>query len=431
MYHPPLHRKLLPWFYGALFLVVAPALIFYTSGYRYNLKKAAIEKYGTLITDSVPGGAQVTIDSVHSGNTTPYAFQEMSPGWHEVRFEKTAYLPWEKNLEIKPERVTFADHVHLWLAQPVVQFVTTGTIQNLSSNPEQDTLAYLQTAEDASTHLVLMQSKGRVSLDAKLPTTTIPVKTITWQADSRAVSLESASGTETLVRFVGKNISTATTAQGFWNGPDFLSFTGSRVFDWNSSNGIQTSDSMATSAREKVGDFTLQKATTSTQFLYDKLFSTRAFSLPAGNWSFNRIDGNTLLLRDGEHWLGVNPRQDQPFLGTAEGDSPRWLNSSNGVPRALFVRDNELWLWQIGVDPELIVRESAPIREVAWHASGDAIFLANDTSIDVLELDSRDGRIRHTLATFDHITDMDVIGKTLYVSGTKNTQTGLWSITVE
>lgn len=431
MYHPPLHRKLLPWLYGAIFLVVAPALIFYTAGYRYNIKKATIEKYGTLIVDSTPSGATVFVDGEEQ-DTTPSALQAMAPGWHRVRFEKTNYLPWEKYLEIRPERVTFADQVHLWQTNPVTHFLFAGSIQSMASNPEQDTLAATYTASDASPHLLLVQSKGRISLDTALPTSDANKHTIQWQADSRALSLESNTDKTTLIRFVGKGISTtSTSSEGFWMDNDFISFANGAASRWNSRNGTFANEEMTSSVREKVGDFSLQKASTSTQLLFDRTFSSRAFSLPAGQWNLENISSNSLLLRDGIRWLGVNPRQEQPFLGLVEGDIPRWHLTTDDQMEALFLHNNELWLWNIGNPPELLVRDSEPIREAVWHASGDAVFLATANHVDVLDLDNRGGRIRHTLATFDQIQDIDIIGKLLYVAGTKDGQTGLWSVTVE
>ncbi len=430
MYTPPLHRKLLPWLYAAVFLVIAPAVIFYTSGYRYNLKKAAIEKYGTLITDSTPSGASVFIDDQNINDTTPATFQEMTPGLHRVRLEKARYLPWQKTLEIRPERATFADRVHLWRSEPDVQFLFAGDIRALTSNPEYDTLAALQ-GEGSSTHLLLVQARGRISLDAPLNASSADDAQIEWQPDSRAVSVESAGSRAILARFVARGVSTTTTTAGFWQDNEFVSFASSTTHLWNSRNGLSSREALGTDVREKIGDFTLQQTTTTNQLLFDRTFSSKAFSLPSGEWRFENILANTILLRDGIRWLGVNPRQEQPFLGFVEGDRPRWLTTDEDSQRALFIHNNELWLWEIGKQPQLLVRESTPIREAVWHASGDAVFLASDTKVDVLDLDTRDGQIRHTLASFDNVKDVDILGKILYVAGTKNGQTGLWSVTVE
>lgn len=432
MYTPPLHRKLLPWLYGALFLVIAPALIFYTSGYRYNLKKAAIEKYGTLITDSTPTGASVLIDDQDAGDTTPATFQEMTAGLHRVRIQKDRYRPWEKTLEIRQERATFADHVHLWRTNPDVQLVFAGDIRTMASNPDQDTLALLNIDNSSSTHLILVQAKGRVSLDAPVRVHQPSDAQIEWQIDSRAISIEQPNAPTTLARFVARGVNTTSTAgDGFWQDNAFISFAPREARTWNSRNGLMTIDPLPTDVRERIDDFSLQNTTTTSQLLFDRTFSSKAFSLPEGAWSFERTSTDALLLRDGRRWLSLNPRQEQPFLGSVEGDRPRWLTLDGERTQALFIHDNELWLWKTGDQPQLLVRESTPIREAVWHASGDAVFIASDTSIDVLDLDVRDGQIRHTLATFDRVHDVDMLGKVLYVAGDKDGKNGLWSVTIE
>lgn len=432
MYTPPLHRKLLPWLYAAIFLIIAPALIFYTSGYRYNLKKAAIEKYGTLITDSTPAGASVLIDDQDAGDTTPATFQEMTPGLHRVRIQKDRYLPWEKTLEIRQERATFADHVHLWRAEPDTQFLFAGDIRSMASNPDQDTLALLNVEAGSSTHLMLVQAKGRVSLDAPVRVDEPSQADIEWQADSRAIAIEEPDASTTLARFVARGVSTTSTVGGgFWQENAFVSFAPRELRSWNSRNGTMTVEPLPADVRERISDFSLQNTTTTSQLLFDRTFSSKAFSLPAGAWSFERTSTEALLLRDGDRWLSLNPRQDQPFLGSLEGDRPRWITLDDGRTQALFIHNNELWLWQTGDQPQLLVRESTPIREAVWHASGDAVFIASDTGIDVLDLDVRDGQIRHTLATFDRVNDVDMLGKVLYVAGSKNGQNGLWSVTIE
>ncbi len=114
MYHPPFHRRILPWLYIAIFLGTAPLLIFYTAGYRYNPKKHQIERSGTLIIDTIPKGARVSLDGRDSQEVSPITFQNIPPGWHEDRHTKNGYFPWQSILDIRAEQVTFANNLWLW-----------------------------------------------------------------------------------------------------------------------------------------------------------------------------------------------------------------------------------------------------------------------------------------------------------------------------
>lgn len=434
MYSPPLHRRLLPWVYIVTFFIVAPIVIFYTSGYRYNLKKATIEKRGTLLTDSIPPGVDIWIDGQATNNQTPAVFQELTPGFHQIRFQKDGYTPWEKTLEIKPERVTFANEVRLWLAQPITQMIATGTFATLSTNPDRDTIATLEMSSSThETHIVLLQAKGRETINALLPLDVATTSLAHWQADSRAVSFDTSSSHDTLVRFVGTAIAaTSTPSDGFWSRNDFFAPKPSSMWRWNSRNGITTEEAITTTTREKLGDYSLQLAASgTTQLLFDRTFQQRAFSLPDGLWHFADQLENALILRSGNRWLGVDPRQAKPFLGTIQGDEPRWFSRDAQNPRALFLNNNELWLWTIGQNPVLLLRQSEPLRATAWSADGTAVIFADDHTVSILDLDERGGRLQYPIGSLEHINGVDILGKAVLVSGVKDGISGIWGITIE
>src|SRR5689334_14530175 len=120
MFKTPFHRRIIPWLYVFIFLGLAPILIFYTAGYRYNPKKNALEKNGSLIIDSIPAGAQVYLDGQATGDTTPVTIQNVTPGLHAIRVERPGDIAWQKNLEVHAEQVTFANKIWLWhLTEPM------------------------------------------------------------------------------------------------------------------------------------------------------------------------------------------------------------------------------------------------------------------------------------------------------------------------
>ena len=114
MYAPPFHRRILPWIFAIVFIASAPVLVFYTAGYRYNPLKEKIERNGTMIFDSKPSGATILLNGTATGKTTPVTVQDVVPGRYVIRYEKDGYWPWEKQLDVLPELVTFANDVRLW-----------------------------------------------------------------------------------------------------------------------------------------------------------------------------------------------------------------------------------------------------------------------------------------------------------------------------
>ncbi|MFA6503848.1 MAG: PEGA domain-containing protein, partial [Patescibacteria group bacterium] len=114
MVKTPFHRKILPWMFIIIFLMMAPAVIFYTSGYRWNAKKHAIERNGTLIIDTFTQGASIKLNGQQMPETTSVTLQNMSPGSYDIKLDLQDYHPWSKTLWIDPERVTFASGIVLW-----------------------------------------------------------------------------------------------------------------------------------------------------------------------------------------------------------------------------------------------------------------------------------------------------------------------------
>lgn len=102
-------------FFFLLFLVIAPMLIFYSLGYRYNWVTKNIEKNGALYIKSYPRGAEIYIDQKKIKPKTPTQVVEISSGKYLVEVKKDKYVPWIKNLEIYSGVTTFAEDISLFL----------------------------------------------------------------------------------------------------------------------------------------------------------------------------------------------------------------------------------------------------------------------------------------------------------------------------
>ncbi|KKP90713.1 MAG: PEGA domain protein [Parcubacteria group bacterium GW2011_GWA2_36_10] len=98
-----------------LFFIIAPILVFYGLGYRYNFAKKIIEKNGAVFVKSYPSKATITIDQKIDKEKTPIQITEIKPGLHQITLSKDGYLPWTKNLAVKAGEATFIEDVALFL----------------------------------------------------------------------------------------------------------------------------------------------------------------------------------------------------------------------------------------------------------------------------------------------------------------------------
>lgn len=430
-YQAPLHRRLLPWLFFIIFLLVAPILIFYTAGYRYNFKKNKLERNGTLLISSVPRGASVFLDGQVLHGSTPVTFQNVSPGWHTLRLEKPSYRAWEKSVEVRSEQVTFAEDIQLWKnTEP--SLVLAGNFPILSANPSGETLALLrQTTSSRSMDFWSPTLTRPISHSIPLPPSWTPP--LRWREDGQALligglSLQHESWWIPVTqRATAPQALPAATYQ--WSGNDLIGSNGLVNIRLNTATQSLTRTPLQPPMIASNDRFDLKTNTSSHDLiLTDRGFFTRTIDLPKGAWNFAEQKGSYVLLHAEPAWLALNTRLIDPLFGKLEGDTPRWLP---GTPlTALLLNDQrEVWLWKIVNEPVLLWRQSEPIQEVEWQQTGKNVFIADQHHVFALSLDN--DRLATSLVDFDQISDIAVLNKALFISGIKEGKTGLWKLEVE
>lgn len=434
MYKPPFHRQILPWLYVITFLAVAPVLIFYTAGYRYNSKKGQIERNGTLIVDTFPTGAHVWIDGADTGEKTPITFQNIVPGWHHVRIFRDGRYVWQKTLEIRSEQVTFANQIWLW-QQTEPTLVLSAPVRAISTDPLRSHAALLE-QRASSTELLIWAPGSPPTLKKTVPN--VPAETpisLRWNDDGSAILIgglhasDAAWSTE-----AGADVPVDQLPSGFyhWSGNQLIGIHENTLYEQDLKRHAFTRQVLDPNVLSVDNGLSVRLSTSTNQVvLEDHSFLSRIFALPNGHWQIGDVHKPQVLLTDGARWLDINLNQSNPFANQIDGDFPRWLPNA-AVPRALFVNlQKEVWSWTQGDRPILLWRQSDPVVQAVWHRSGSTVFIATPTQIVAQDLDDRNGRVVTPLATFDHIYDAAIIGRVLYVAATRGGQEGVWQLVIE
>lgn len=416
VYEPPFHRRIAPWVFVVIFLVTAPILIFYTSGYRFNPNKISIERNGTLIVDSSPRFATVFLNGTNVNDSTPTTLQNLSPGPYNIRVTRNGYLPWEKTLEIRPEQVTFANAVHLWF-DSTATLVRQGEFSRITASDDGDTLAAV---DASSTELLFLTTDNRVLSRVRIPEDrAILDQPIRWNQNGTSLVMGGNQPEDpawwTAPDALSRESGVLPQGQYFWNGNELTGYDGERQYTLNPRLRTLASERLPATRLGTLDGLTLE-INTSTGFLNLRSRSIlhQLFQLPRGDWQFADQQDAYTLLKDGNRWLAVRIRVDGNTAEEVIGDWPRWLPSSE-EPTALFLNQNEIWMWELGNTPTLIARQSEPFVQVAWHPDGQTIFVASRSEVHALELDDRGGRQKTTLATFDRIYDMAYADGSIFV----------------
>lgn len=426
---PSFHRRILPWIYIVTFLAVAPAVVFYTAGYRWNVKKGKVERFSTVIIDATPAGAQISIDGSTTTYVTPSTIQTMTPGEHRFAVSLPGYRSWEKKLNMESERVTFANTIWLWkIADPSLR--SDEPVSRISVSPDGTSVIRFLSATPTRALLSDALGAGEFPVDFQKPI--VQPAHCFWSSDSRYLLVESAATSWLVDVRKGQKPLEITKGTYRWSGSAVLIGTdGSRMTTISLPQTSITRLPLATSTVDILGGDEIRKTNgSSDRILVTRSRKDRGLVLPAGNWNFWTSVGSIYLLRDTNSWLSLDALADQPEYHAAFGDLPRAIPNNGSTP-VLFMNEGELWTWDLVSDPVLIYRQSEPIIQAAWHRDGHDVFFATKINVFALNLDQRDGRIQTKLASFDHISDLAVVGKELLVAAKQDDVNGVWSLKIE
>lgn len=425
-------RRILPWIYALIFLIIAPILIFYTSGYRYNAKKGTIERNGTLIVDSQPGSALVTIDGQSTNQKTPITFQQLAPGWHHVLVTRSGYKDWRQDVLVRAERVTFLDTIKLW-KQGDPTLISAGPYLRLENDPTRTRLLAFQ-SQGTSTQ-VGWWSPTNVP-DWRTPTRipspdTIPVR---WRSDGEAALL-GGTDSETsswLVQTANNQQRLDVLPDGHyhWSGNELIGSDGRDKVTINTNQGRIERAILPTSVIEQSGSIELRSTTSSSdqQLLADSSFLGQLFGLPRGKWSISQWQRPLLFLVNGNSWLGIRLRVGTPpDAMSVTGDYPR-LSPDTKHLRAIFLNRYEISLWTPDQPSLVIWRQSTPIKQVIWNEDGRILYVADQNKVFALSIDLTGEVHAFDLATFDEVSSIAIQDTKVYVVGKRNNEQGIFQL---
>lgn len=423
---PPFHRRIIPWVFAIVFAVLAPTLLFYTAGYRLNPNKRVIERNGTLILDTTPGNARIFLNGQEHPDKTAATLQNVTPGTYQVKFERQGYHSWEKRLEVRAEQVTFANKIYLW-RQSEPKLLAESSASLLSRAHKKQRFIIAESTASSTAQSLLVFDNDSLSRRITLPTSS-SVTSIEWSAsDDTVVASTNNDGYWVDVRSANTQ-SELPPADYRWHNDGVTGLNAERRYSFDPRN-KQLSSMVTASGTDELGPASLMQATGTNELLLSwNNDLNRAFSLPRGQWQIRSIEGDFVLLEDGQRLLAIKNKSSN--AQESYGIIQSWFPNAE-IPTALVINQNELWLWRIDQNPELLIRNSDAFIRADWHPKAGTIFYATKTQVFALELDNRDGRQRTELASFESIQDLATVNDRLIILGTKDGKTGVWSLGLE
>lgn len=428
MYSTPFHRRILPWVFAIILLIMAPAVIFYTSGYRWNPKKGVIERNGTLIIDTIPSGATISLNGREQAEKTPVTLQNVSPGTYAISLSKDGYHTWSKSLSIDPERVTFATGINLWPVSEPEPFAQ-GQAQSLITDSRSQRLMILYQSPSSS-RLVLQDTDTKsVLADIAIPEK-IAISSSVWDYSSnQALLFAQAAGAPGtwLVELADARATKLPQGIYHWDQSKITGFSGNDQITIDQKSAVEKTSREKDVWDQMDGYKLVRLPNAANLVLVAKNKEKEGTLLPPGNWTFISANSESIVLKDLDNWIWINTSGGKTFSSQAPG---QWLYgiTVKRIIKYVFKNNNEVWVWDQGENPSLIYRQTDPIIQVAWHSDGNDIMVATQKDIRMYNLDDRNGRFETILAVFDSINDATIVNDSIFVAGTKNNASGVWRI---
>jgi hypothetical protein len=123
-------RKAILFIMLVLFVLFAPTLIFYSQGYRIDLKNRSVTQTGGLFLKTQPKKTEAFIGGKLRGETDFFfgsvLIENLLPEKYSAEVKKEGYHSWKKTVEIKPKEVTEFKNITLFPEKLQFTFLLTG-----------------------------------------------------------------------------------------------------------------------------------------------------------------------------------------------------------------------------------------------------------------------------------------------------------------
>lgn len=107
-------RRILFYFFVAVFLLTAPVIILYAYGYKYDFERNKFIETGAIYVKSKPRKANIYINNKLNAKSSSVLVKGLIPHQYLLRIERDGFSSWSKNLEVYPGLVTKVESIILF-----------------------------------------------------------------------------------------------------------------------------------------------------------------------------------------------------------------------------------------------------------------------------------------------------------------------------
>ena len=135
-------RTIILVFFIVLFLVLAPGIILYTSGYRYDWQYGFLRETGSINVDIAPDTASIFINDVKIKSGMPVRLNDRVPGKYKILISNDGYFDWQKEVLVKNKQTVYIKDIFMLKINSPESIMTGKTISVLKISYDKKYLIY-------------------------------------------------------------------------------------------------------------------------------------------------------------------------------------------------------------------------------------------------------------------------------------------------
>ncbi|HLC69642.1 MAG TPA: PEGA domain-containing protein [Patescibacteria group bacterium] len=125
----------------AAFLIISPAVILYSIGYRYDWQAGLLRETGAISIDVEPETTVAYLNNIRLKSRMPIRLNNITPGKYTIRLEAENYLTWFKEVEVKNKQTVYIKEINL-IQKNEPKLVLAGNVINTALSADGKYLAY-------------------------------------------------------------------------------------------------------------------------------------------------------------------------------------------------------------------------------------------------------------------------------------------------
>jgi len=125
------------------FFIIAPLLIAYTAGFRFDPKTYHILQTGVLSIDIRPRSAQVFVNDIAINKGIPLRLANRAPGLYHIRIQQENYISWEQDIHIESNKTAYIKNITLLKNPQLQEIKNIIDVEHIYSYPTSPTIFLL------------------------------------------------------------------------------------------------------------------------------------------------------------------------------------------------------------------------------------------------------------------------------------------------